>query len=332
MKKTFFIIITVIIISGFYFFWLISSPVSAQKASVYFMVETGQTLAEVAQNLEAAGLIKSSSAFKIYAKIRGWQGQLIAGNHLLDKNMNAREILHSLISNDNLRNEKTITIIEGWRIEEIADYLEANKIVSKKDFLNEVLTSNWRDQYAFLTGVEAKTLEGFLFPDTYRIFLNATAKDIVKKMLDNFDSKLTAKMINDISAAKFNIFEVVTLASIIEREVPKDEDKKLIADIFLKRLEAKIALQSDATINFITGKGQAQPTLDDLKINSPYNTYKYRGLPPGPIANPGLASLEAVIYPTANPYYYFLTTLDEGRVIYSRTYEEHLRNKAKYLN
>src|SRR3989344_8087734 len=113
MKKIFFLIITIIIIAGFYFFWLISVAVSAQKNPAYFMVETGQTLAAVAQNLEAAGLIKSSSAFKIYAKIRGWQGELIAGNHLLDKNMNAREILRLLISNDNLRNEKTITIIEG---------------------------------------------------------------------------------------------------------------------------------------------------------------------------------------------------------------------------
>ncbi|MEK7072379.1 MAG: endolytic transglycosylase MltG, partial [Patescibacteria group bacterium] len=96
--------------------------------------------------------------------------------------------------------------------------------------------------------------------------------------------------------------------------------------------KAGIALQSDATINYITGKGMSQPSYDDLKIDSPYNTYKYRGLPPGPISNSGLKSIEAVIYPTPNPYYYFLTTLDDGTVIYSKTYEEHLKNKAKYLN
>ena len=332
MKKLLFLIIIVLIVSFFYFLWLISTPVSVQKTPAYFMVETGETLEDVAKNLKESGLIKSSSAFKIYAKIRGWQGQLIAGNHLLDKNMSIRVIIRSLTSSDNLKNERSITIIEGWRIEEIANYLEANKIVSKKDFLNEVLTANWQDKYEFLAGIKAKTLEGFLFPDTYRIFLNATAEDIVKKMLDNFDSKLTAKMRDDISADGNNIFEVVTLASIIEKEVPQDKDKKLIADVFLKRLKDNIALQSDATINFITGKGQVQPTLDDLKINSPYNTYKYRGLPPGPIANPGLSSLAAAIYPTPNPYYYFLTTLDDGTVIYSRTYDEHLKNKAKYLN
>lgn len=332
MKKIFFLIIVAIIISFFYWFWLISSPVSSQTAPVYFLVEAGETLADVSKNLDQIGLIKNRLAFEIYAQVRGWQGQLIAGNHLLNKNMSIRSVLRSLINSDNLKDERTITIIEGWRLEEIADYLEANKIVSKKDFLNEVLTSNWQNEYEFLAGVEARTLEGFLFPDTYRLFLNATAKDIVKKMLDNFDSKLTAQMRSDIKTANKNIFEVVTLASIIEKEVPQDQDKKLIADIFLKRLQTGLALQSDATINFITGQGLAQPTLADLKIDSPYNTYKYRGLPPGPIANPGLGSLQAAIYPTANPYYYFLTTLDDGRVIYSRTYEEHLKNKAKYLN
>ena len=295
------------------------------------MVEPGQTLAEVAQNLEVAGLIKSSLAFKIYAKIRGWQSRLIAGNHLLAKNMASREILRLLISRDNLKNERSITVIEGWRLEEIADYLAANNIVPKKDFLAAALTTDWQNQYGFLKGVETKTLEGFLFPDTYRLFLNATAKDIVKKMLDNFDHKLTDQMRSDLTQAGRNILAVVNLASIIEKEVPKNEDKKMVADIFLKRLKANIALQSDATINYLTQKGQVQPTLADLAIDSPYNTYKYRGLPPGPIANPGLGSIEAVIYPTKNSYYYFLTT-DNGTVIYSQTYEEHLANKAKYLN
>ena len=127
------------------------------------------------------------------------------------------------------------------------------------------------------------------------------------------------------------IFEVVSLASIIEREVPNDEDKKMIADIFLKRLNIGMALQSDATINFITGKGMTQPTYDDLKIDSLYNSYLYPGLPPGPISNPGLSSIEAVIYPISNNYYFFLTT-KEGEVIYSVDYDEHLRNKAKYLD
>jgi UPF0755 protein len=226
----------------------------------------------------------------------------------------------------------TITIIEGWRAKEIANYLDEKGIVSEVDFLQEIETSKWKNDYDFLTNVSAKTVEGFLFPDTYRIFADATASDIVKKMLDTFDSKLTSQMRGDITSSGKNIFDVVILASIIEREVPNNDDKKIIADIFFKRIQAGIALQSDATVNYVTGQGRAQPTYKDLEVDSPYNTYKYRGLTPGPISNPGISSIEAVIYPTSNPYYYFLTTLDDGTVIYGRTYEEHLNNKARYLD
>ncbi|MDO8668832.1 MAG: endolytic transglycosylase MltG [Candidatus Buchananbacteria bacterium] len=332
MKRIIIIIIAIIAIASAYFAISISLPAKGEKAPVYFKIESGETLSMVSQNLADQGLIRSRFIFEIYAKLRGWQGKLVAGDHLLNKNMNIREVLRSIVSSKNLVNEKVITIIEGWRTSEIADYLEKNNVVSQEDFLNEIAVGNWPEQYDFLKNVPAKNLEGFLFPDTYRVFIDATAHDIVKKMLDNFNSKLTAKMRSDIISQGKNIFEVVILASIIEREVPKDADKKLIADIFLKRIEAGIALQSDATVNYVTGKGRAQPSYDDLKIDSPYNTYKYRGLPPGPISNPGIKSLEAVIYPTKNPYYYFLTTLDDGTVIYSQTYEEHLINKAKYLN
>jgi len=156
-------------------------------------------------------------------------------------------------------------------------------------------------------------------------------EDLIKKTLNNFDKKLKASTRDEISKQGKTIFEVLTLASIIEREVPNKVDKKMIADIFLKRLKVGIGLQSDATINYVTGKGLAQPSYADLEIDSPYNTYKYRGLPPGPISNPGIDSIEAVVYPTSNDYYYFLTT-HEGEVIYSIDYDEHLTNKAKYLD
>jgi len=128
-----------------------------------------------------------------------------------------------------------------------------------------------------------------------------------------------------------NLFETVILASIIEREALYDEDRAMIADIFLKRLDDNIGLQSDATINYITGKKTTRPTFNDLQVDSPYNTYKYRGLPPGPICNPGLASLKAAVYPQVNDYYYFLTDRD-GRAHFGRTYAEHQQNIARYLN
>ena len=149
-------------------------------------------------------------------------------------------------------------------------------------------------------------------------------------MLDNFSQKLEGNLTSKILAQKKSIFEIITLASIIEKEVRNPEDMKMVADIFYKRLNKGMALQSDATVNYITGKGLLQPTLADTQIDNRYNTYKYPGLSLGPISNPGLSAIIAAIEPNSNPYYYFLTTKD-GAVIYSKTYEEHLRNKAKYL-
>lgn len=322
----------IIFIAFIYVLVTISSPISQDESVVYFNIEAGETLGQVSENLADQGLIKSSFIFELYTKFKGQQGKIVAGSHVLNKHMNIKVILKNITTNTNLDNENTITIIEGWRIEEIADYLDKNNIVSKSEFLAATTIEKWRSQYDFLTGVKTKNLEGFLFPDTYRIFADATVDDVIKKMLDNFDSKLTNQLKSDIVKQGKDIFEVVTLASIIEREVPNDVDKKMIADVFLKRLKDGIALQSDATVNYVTGHGRAQPTYDDLKIDSLYNTYKYRGLPPGPISNPGISSIESVVYPTKNIYYYFLTTKDDGRVIYSQTYDEHLRNKAKYLD
>lgn len=229
--------------------------------------------------------------------------------------------------------EQTITIIEGWRLEEIAKYLEEQGLVFQKDFLALAINpAPLMAAYPFLaerTG--GASLEGYLFPDTYRVFKSTSAQEVIGKMLDNFDKKLTPELREKIKASKRSIFEAVILASIVEKEVRTPEDMKMVADVFIKRLKSGIALRSDATVNYITGKGLVQPTLTDTKIDNLYNTYLYQGLPPGPIANPGFNALAAVIEPTANPYYYFLTT-SSGQVIYSKTYEEHLQNKRKYLD
>jgi UPF0755 protein len=230
----------------------------------------------------------------------------------------------------NKNHERTITIIEGWRIQDIAASLDKSGVVSADDFISAAKIDNWRDQYGFLSDPKIKSLEGYLFPDTYRIFTDASSSDIIEKMLDNFDHKVTPEMRAQLAAKQRSLHDMVILASIIEREALYDEDRAMIADIFLKRLEAGIGLQSDATINYITGKKTVRPTFDDLKVNSLYNTYKYRGLPPGPISNPGLASLQAAIYPRANDYYYFLTDSD-GRAHFGRTFAEHQQNIVKYL-
>ncbi len=324
------LIAVVIIILAVYFLGAIFSPPARGEKTIYFKIEPGEGVNKISANLQNYGLIKNGLIFKAYVFLIGSKSKLLAGEHELNTNMNIIDIVKSLATNEDKAKEKKITIIEGWGAKEIADYLEKQQLVKNEEFLKAIKIDKWRGDYDFLSGVKAKTVEGFLFPDTYRVFADASVDDIIKKMLDNFDKKLTDKMREDIIVQKRNIFEVITLASIVEREGLSENDKKMMADIFWRRINLSMGLQSDATINYITGKNKTRPSLDDIKTDSPYNTYKYRGLPPGPISNPGLVAIEAAIYPAKNDYLFFLTDKD-GRAIFAETYEKHQENIRKYL-
>jgi UPF0755 protein len=248
--------------------------------------------------------------------------------------------------------ELTITIIEGWNTAEIGKYLEKEGIVNEKNFLTA--ERNFKPAtFDFLKTLPSDAdLEGFLFPDTYRI-LKSTAelaktnpqlasKTIIKKILDNTQVKLDGLKIDSGETQGLPLFGIITLASIVEKETGRNstsaeqkqqlqEERQTIAGIFLNRLKAGMPLESDATINYITGKNNPQPSAVDLSINSPYNTYKNQGLPKGPICNPSLSSIEAVLKPIKTDYFYFLHQQPSGEVVYSKTFKEHVRNKQKYL-
>ncbi|MCD4761062.1 endolytic transglycosylase MltG, partial [bacterium] len=274
---------------------------------------------------------KNKFVFETWLWLKRSESKVMAGVYNIPINVSIRQLANILVIGPE-DSQASLTLLEGWTRQMMADYFD-KKNLSGQDFMTQsARKQNWQEDFDFLTDAPSNvSLEGYIFPDTYYIDNYTTVDDVIIKALNNFDRKLTDDLREEISRQGKTIFEVVNLASIIEREVPQFEDKKMIADVFLKRLEASIGLQSDATINYITGKGLLQPTLEDLEIDSPYNTYKYRGLPPGPIANPGIDSIKAVVYPTSNDYYYFLTT-PEGEVIYSINYEEHLDNKYKYLD
>ncbi|MFA5125172.1 MAG: endolytic transglycosylase MltG [Patescibacteria group bacterium] len=293
-------------------------------------IESGITADKIAQALRSRGLITNVFIFKLYAKLTKADSRLVAGTHQIEARSSIKSIIRQLTINTNIDRELTITIIEGWKIKDIAVYLQERGIVDEQEFVSAGTIDNWRDQYAFLQDKRIKSLEGFLFPDTYRIFSDAQAEDIIKKLLDNFDRKVTAQMRFDAPKDNSSFYDALILASIVEREALYDDDRRVIAAIFLNRLKQGIGLQSDATINYVTGKKSPRPTYADLQVNSPYNTYKYRGLPPGPICNPGLTSINAVIYSQPNQYYYFLTD-SEGRAHFGRTYAEHQQNIIKYL-
>ncbi len=249
--------------------------------------------------------------------------------------------------------EETIKILEGWTVRGISQYFEELGKWQSEELLELVgfPQTDYRDnkEMSFPKDFSANFqflkdkpkyygLEGYLFPDTYKIYSDATLEEVVVKMLQNFDDKLTPKMRADIEKQGKTIYEIVTMASIIEKEAPiinspdsDNKDAKIISGIFWDRLKVGQALQSDATLSYIFGDNKPGHSGKELEVDSPYNTYKYRGLPPSPICNPGIVALEAAIYPIKTTYNYFLTPSDSKEVIYADTYEQHLANKYKYL-
>jgi UPF0755 protein len=343
MKKII-IILLVIIVVAVIGRWNVFSPASSSAEEKIFVIKKGEGVNEISQHLEEQNFIKSKFVFELYVWYKNLQSKFQAGEHKLRQNMQMMEII-SVLTSGGKTNERDIKILEGWNNAEIADYLDREGVVNKDVFLKT--TMNYElgiRNYEFLedrpTGA---SFEGYLFPDTYRIYKEIPdkfldggkdkdylmAEHIIKKMLDNFDQKFTADLREEIRRQKKTIFEIVTMASIIEKEA-RGEDMAMAADIFWRRIDEGIALQSDATVNYATGKYETQPSLDDLEIDSPYNTYKYRDLPAGPIGNPGLEAIRAAIYPKANNYWYFLHAKD-GQIIYSKNFEEHRANKARYL-
>jgi len=329
IKLLLLLILLTLIVLVLFFAYSILTPISTEDKLVYFVIEPGQGFNQISNNLKAAGLVENQLIFETYVWLIDREDAFIAGEHQLNKKMTSRQLVRTLTSGSTVDSEIKITILEGWRCDQIGEYLASRGLATKEEFLAAIALERWQADYDFLADVETDKVEGFLFPDTYRVFADASVDQIIAKMLANFDQRLGDDLLAEIDRQGKTVFEIVNLASIVQKESPID-DMPMVADVFLKRLEAGIGLQSDATINYITGKKDLRPTLADLEIDSPYNTYKYRGLPPGPIASPGLAAIKAVVYPQANDYYYFLNS--DGQTYFARTYQEHLENISRYLD
>lgn len=291
-------------------------------------IKKGDTLEEIAQKLEKEGLIKKARFFTLYNFISCNTPRLQAGHYLFSPSMTIPEIVGKMVGGEVIKDK--ITIIEGWSTKDIANYFETKNICQKEDFLRTI-SKDFSSEFDFLKDKpKNQNLEGYLFPDTYEIIYGEEPETIIKRILKNFDKKITQKMREEIENQRKTIFEIVTMASLLEKEVKTMEEKKLVSGILWKRLENKIPLQLCATINYITGKRTTEVSIEETKIDNPYNTYLYLGLPPGPICNPGLDSILAAIYPQESDYWYYLTA-PEGKAIFSKTYQQHLLAKAKYL-
>lgn len=325
------LIILIIIVWGIHFWWSLFTEQQLDD-SVSLTITPGWSVEKILSELKEKNLIKSVFESKIYLTLFDIGPSLQAGEYQFSGTISPKDVLNHLSSGSEQERETMLTFIEGWTIEEMADYVAGKDelTISHKDFLRTSPGSypyTSHNTYKNIPG--DRNFEGYLFPDTYRVFKNITAEELVAKMLDNFAKKFTKKFMDALTGQGRTVDEAIILASILERELASFEDKELAADVFLKRLSQGMALQADSTINYITGKKTTRASAEDLKIDSPYNTYKYRGLPPGPISNPGLESIEAAVFPKSNDYYYFLTT-PEGEAIFSRTLKEHNEQKNKY--
>jgi len=238
--------------------------------------------------------------------------------------MSVYQIANAMAQGDVIKNNAVI--LEGWDTKDIAKYLES-KGICNQDYFISLTKKDYSEEFSFL-GDKPKnaSLEGYLFPDTYEVAKNETCENILNSMLENFDQKLTPGLRAEIKNQKKSIFDIVTMASLLEKEVRTSADKKIVSGILWKRISIGMPLQLDSTIIYITGNPDI--SAKDKKTNSPYNTYKYYGLPKGPISDPGIDSITAAIYPTKTNYLYYLT---DGKTIFSETLEQHNAAKAKYL-
>ena len=285
-----------------------------------FLVEKGQNLFQIAEKLEKEGLIKNKFLFDFWIFIKRSQKKLQAGEYSLSPSMSIAEIAQKIISGDVAKIK--ITIPEGFNLKQVEEKLNLS--------LRGLKVKDFKSEFGFLNDAPAgASLEGFLFPDTYILDVSMGNKEIAEAFLKNFDKKL-APYRNEVSDTGLTVYEIITMASLIEKEVKTFEDKKVVSGILWKRLKAGIPLQVDATISYITGESTTKISIEDTKIDSPYNTYKYLGLPKGPICNPGLDSILTALHPKSSECWYYLST-PEGKTIFSRTLEEHNIAKAKYL-
>ena len=308
----------------------------ADPTPVAFRVESGQSLTRVANNLEAAGLIRNRTVFKYYCDFAGMGQKIQAGAYELRPDMTMTEIAQQLTMGDGNPIVRNITLIPGWTIEEFAASLvEKGVLADSAEFLELCRTGMAFADYYYIADVLATSgapqrryiLEGYLAPDTYEVYVTATAEDMIRKLLSQTDRVYPVAWQNRADELKMTMDQVITLASLIQKEA-KDNDFAKTSAVFHNRLKKGMKLQSDVTIHYVTGLRKMSLTNTDLALNSPYNTYQVTGLPLGPICNPSEAAIQAALWPDetflAENYLYFCAKDPEsGELHFSRTLQEH---------
>lgn len=340
MKKLFASIVSLFVLITAALVYSSASDVFFQQPAedadeVSIEIRAGSNVRMIAAALAQQQVIDKPRLFEWYVRLKGATRDVQAGVFTLKKGMNHAQVLKQLIGTS-FAKEIAITIPEGYRLEQMGDVFASHLTqVTPQAWTEAVLhPQQFVSEFPFLEHIPSgHGMEGYLFADTYRFREDATAQEVVRRLLSTFKQRLEGLGIDPEAKAithGLTLHEFLTLASIVEREVRQPDTMAMVADIFLKRLDIGMALQADSTVNYVTGGNDPGVSIAATQIDSPYNTYKYPGLPPGPIAAPSQNALKAVLSPIENPYFYFLTDKN-GDIFYGRTFAEHNQNRAAHL-
>lgn len=295
-----------------------------------FIIEKGESVQMIAEDLEKKGLVSRGFYFWFYVWQNDLSRSLQAGTYAIEGSASAKAIADMIARGAVVRDTISVTIPEGFTMREIdARVREAGLLKNETKHFVGLTVDDFKERYVFLESAPARaSLEGYLFPDTYEFKKDATLTTITETMLSNFEKKVNEELRAEIKQQGKTMHEIVTMASVIEREVITPEDMKTVSGVLWKRLSIGMPLQVDATVIYATGRNDI--TRADLAVDSPYNTYLYKGLPKGPIANPGLNALIAAIRPIASDYLFYISKPDK-ETVFSRTLSEHNAAVQKYL-
>lgn len=326
------IIILIILGVGKYYYEINTKAISTNENTKEKQIEIpkGSTTTNISQILKENNLIKDKNIFRVVSKLKGTEGKLKAGFYTFDTSMTPHEILDKLVEGGNSKNIVKITIPEGFTVEKIAEKLEKNDMANKEKFIDLTYDiSKFSTKYDFLKTIPKNmNLEGYLYPETYEIYKDSTEEDIIDKMLYEFSKQYNKVIKESVIPQDLNIHELITLASLVEREAKVDKDRNLISSVIYNRLKIDMPLQIDATIQYAMDERKERLLYDDLEIDSIYNTYKNKGLPIGAICSPGIKSIKASLKPEETNYIFYVLKKDgSGQHFFTDNYNEFLKVK-----
>ena len=329
MKNFLYLLIIIAIAFVFFGYQYYSNAISYARnpdgdARVVIMIESGESANDVAEMLLEKEMIKNGYVFKLYLKQKGLSSDIKAGRVVLMENYTLPEVIDALVEGGT--SEVPVTLLEGWTVAQIGEYLEDSNLTTAEEFIECTKTCEFDFNF-----IPDDYLEGYLYPDTYFVSMDSFSNErLISRLINTFENRLDDDDWSAINASDKDLEDIIIMASIIEKEERSPSERATVAGILWNRFDANMGLGADATVLYALGRTKGGLSYEDLQIDSPYNTRKYRGLPPTPICNPSISSIRAALYPKSTDYWYYLHDSDGG-VHYAETLDGHNTNKAKYI-